>query len=164
MRRALLVFLMMAWPAAVRADAIMPFEGECPPGTERGIQNHSEACIPMACEDDGDCGSGASCVTYCVCMADREFTNDGRVVYAEPRIMNVQVGLCRDGRECAEGEATDRRQCEPDDETPAFDSAGHRWTGEPHPNAGCAGCAIPRSRGAVPLSLLGLALLLWRRR
>ncbi|MGE0787713.1 MAG: hypothetical protein AB7S26_18705 [Sandaracinaceae bacterium] len=151
-------------PALACADAIEPFDGECPPGTDRGIEHHSEACIPRSCEDDGACGSGASCNTLCTCRAMRTLHSDGRVAYDPPREMEVEIALCRPDGTCADGQVASRKQCEPDDETPAFDRERHRWTRVSHPG-GCAGCAVPRgSRGGAGVVGLALAVALWRAR
>lgn len=47
-------------PSLARADAIMHFESECSPGSRLGISNHTEACVPIACEHDAARGAGAS--------------------------------------------------------------------------------------------------------
>ncbi len=136
----------------------MPFEGDCPPGSDKRIVNHAQACVPRACVDDDACGRGAECVTLCVCRGEREVRIDGRVVYPEPRMIEMEVGLCQADGTCGEDTPTERRQCEPDEATPAFDPATHRWTERPHPTAGCSGCAIPRSSGPRGPGLGGLAL------
>jgi len=169
---AFLVCALAATPVA-SADAIMPFDGECFPGSRRAISNHAEACIPNECASDDDCGDDAHCETLCVCRAERTFTNDGRVVYAEPRTEVVEVGLCDAQGACAEGDVAERRQCEPDADTPAFDRERHRWTGETHvassggsPSGGsCAGCAVPADAplGTPAAGLVALlGLLGWR--
>lgn len=164
MRVLLVVVAITSVTAVAAADAIMPFEGECPPGLERGIRDHSEACIPLVCGDGRRCPMGSSCQTLCVCRAEREFTNDGRVVYDEPRRMVVEVGLCDASGACDEGDVGVRRQCEPGSATPAFDPRAHRWTGEPH-TGGCAGCAVPGPRASAPPAFIVLlALLALRRR
>lgn len=132
MSHRLLVALLLLAPATASADAIMRFDGECFPGSRRGIEHHSEACIPIACQGDGECGDGARCETLCVCRAEREFRSNGRVVYPEPRRMVVEVGLCDASGACAEGDVSSRRQCEPTEDTPAFDRRMHRWTRQPH--------------------------------
>jgi uncharacterized protein (TIGR03382 family) len=154
--------LLLALPTFAHADAIMPFDGECPPGSEIGISNHAEACIPKQCESDGDCGSGASCATLCVCRAEREFTSDGRVVYPEPVRRVVEVSLCSDDGACAEGDVASRKQCEPDDDTPAWDRASHRWTAQPHRATGCAGCDASGTGAGGALALCAL-IALWLR-
>lgn len=187
LHRVLLALLVLA-PAAARADAIMPFDGACFPGARRGISNHAEACIPIECQSDADCGDGARCQTLCTCRAEREFRGEGRVIYPEPVTRVVEVGFCDPDGRCAEGDRSDRRQCEPVDDTPAFDRASHRWTGQPHvassgegegeddddappgeasPTGGsCAGCAVPRARtaGGIGLLLVLLGLAATRRR
>jgi len=168
----LVLLILLTVPAYASADAIMPFEGECFPGSRRGMSNHAEACIPIVCEQDAACGEGASCVTLCVCRAEREFTSNGRVVYDEPRREVVEVGLCDEQGACAEGDTAERRQCEPNLDTPAFDRDAHRWTGQSHPSGAgvsgaCGGCAVPgRGQGwpwAGALGLAGVALWLGRR-
>lgn len=151
--------LLCVLPALARADAIMPFEGECPPGSGRGIRNHAEACIPTACAGDRDCGEGASCVALFECWADRDFY-DGR----RPEPLGTRptvIGLCDAEHRCAEGECRERRQCEPTGDTPAWDRAGHRWTGETH--VAPSGCSVGRA-GSGGLLLLVAALLLAGRR
>lgn len=131
-----LIVLLLILPAAVaQADAIMPFDGECPPGLRVGVRNHSEACIPRTCVADTDCGAGASCVTLCTCRAPREFRSRGRRLLPEPVTEVVEVGLCDASGACDEGEVAERKQCEPDAATPAFDPRRHVWTGESHPTS-----------------------------
>lgn len=176
MTRRLLFALLLVLPAAARADAIMPFDGACFPGSRRGISNHAEACIPLECQADADCGEGARCQTLCTCRAEREFRGEGRVIYPEPVTRVVEIGFCDAAGACAEGEVSERRQCEPTADTPAFDRGTHRWTGQPHvasvtgeggggdedappgeasPAGGsCAGCAVPRGRSAGAVGLL----------
>ena len=164
MRALLVIVAVTSVTGIAAADAIMPFEGECPPGLELGISGHAEACIPIDCGAGRSCPLGSSCQTLCVCRAEREFTNDGRVVYDEPRRMVVEVGLCDASGACAEGDAAERRQCEPNGATPAFDRPAHRWTGEPH-EGGCAGCAVPGPRPGAPLGVAAvLALIAFMRR
>jgi hypothetical protein len=153
------VLLLLVVPVLAHADAIIPFEGECPPGSAIGISNHAEACIPKQCESDGDCGSGATCVTLCVCRAEREFTSDGRVVYPEPVRRVVEIGLCAADGTCVEGDVSSRKQCEPEDDTPAWDRASHRWTAQPHRSTGCAGCDASGGGVGVVLALGAIAAL-----
>lgn len=173
----LALFLSLA-PAAASADVIMPFDGECFPGSQRGIQQHRRACIPLECEADVDCGEGAACETLCTCRAPRTSRSNGRIVYEEPRTEVVEVGFCDRSGGCAEGAVSSRRQCEPVDPTPAYDRERHRWTGESHvpsesaqgqtsPSGGaCAGCAVPRTNRplATPALFAMLAFSFWVRR
>lgn len=190
--RVLLALVLLA-PASASADAIMPFDGDCFPGSRRGISNHAEACIPIVCESDGECGEGARCRTLCTCSAEREFRSNGRIVYPEPVRRVVEIGFCDAAGACAEGTVGSRRQCEPTADTPAFDRAAHRWTGQTHvasadrtddeeeeeleaeeeesgpgeasPSGGaCAGCAVPRSRAPSALVLAVAGLALLARR
>jgi MYXO-CTERM domain-containing protein len=99
-----------------------------------------------------------------VCRAEREITGDGRVIYAEPQRRVVQIGVCDASGACAEGEVAERRQCEPNGETEAFNPSDHRWTGAPY-RGGCGGCASAGARRDVPLGLLAaVALFAWTRR
>ncbi|MBX3268778.1 MAG: hypothetical protein KF729_00870 [Sandaracinaceae bacterium] len=162
----------LALPCAARADAIMPFDGECFPGSRRGISGHAEACIPIACASDAECGDGARCATLCVCRAEREVQEHR--FEPEPVRRVVEIGLCDGSGGCAEGEVASRRQCEPVEDTPAFDRTSRRWTAVSHPggagarrdgtggapregpgaNGGsCAGCAVPARQGGGPLAL-----------
>ncbi|UJR82385.1 hypothetical protein [Sandaracinus amylolyticus] len=138
MRAAIAVLVSIAWVGVAHADAIMPFDGECPPGLREGISGHAEACIPIACSSDAECGSDAACRDVHECFAPREFTSDGRVVYETPVVRDVVVGACRADRTCAEGECRSRRQCEPTDDTPAWDPRMRRWTGETHRGSTCS--------------------------
>jgi uncharacterized protein (TIGR03382 family) len=160
---AMQLLLVLLVPALAYADAIMPFEGECPPGSEIGVSNHSEACIPKRCEDDGACGAGATCVTLCTCRAEREFTSDGRIVYPEPVRREVEVSLCSPEGACAEGTVSSRKQCEPEDDTPAWDRAAHRWTAQPHRSTGCAGCDASGGGAGLALAFLALVAFALRR-
>jgi len=154
----LLVFLVLVAlaPSTAFADAIMPFEGECPPGTRRGISGHAESCIPIVCTSDAQCGSDAECVTLCICMAPRPDYGSGRVEVVDPPIVDTEIGFCTPAGGCAEGRADERRQCEPESSTPAF--ANHRWTGESHSNSGCH--AAPDAGHASPAAGFALVLLL----
>lgn len=160
MRELLVALVITSATGVAAADAIMPYEGECPPGLELGITGHAEACIPIQCGAGRSCPSGSRCQTLCVCRAEREFTGDGRVVYDEPRRAVVEVGLCDASGACAEGEVAQRRQCEPSGATEAFDRGTHRWTGEPYTGGGCAGCAVPGPRPGAPLGIAALLALL----
>lgn len=148
--------------STARADAISPFDGECPPGSQKGVVSHSEACIPLACQSDAQCGAGASCQTICVCNAERELTSDGRVVYPEPIRRVVEVGPCDVRGQCVEGEAAQRKQCEPNEATDAFDRMSHRWTGRPYVHA--SGCSVSRSPATSVGAWVIAALVLVRRR
>ncbi|MCB9598727.1 MAG: hypothetical protein H6719_38785 [Sandaracinaceae bacterium] len=109
------------------------------------------------------------------------------MVYAEPRREVVEIGLCNAQGACAEGDVSERRQCEPIEDSTAFDRARHRWTGQPHavveptpeqapddgeddhppgetsPSGGsCAGCAVPAgSPSGLGLLAAAGALGLW---
>lgn len=154
MRILLAALALWVVPGAARADAISPFEGECPPGLDRGIAGHAEVCAPRACELDAQCGDGAACREIHECWAEREVSNER--VEGTHRAQIV-VGACQGGR-CAEADARchTRRQCEPTGATPAWDATGRRWTGEPHVAHAC-GCGVG-GRPAAPLGLLGAAL------
>lgn len=162
---AFLVCALAAAPVA-SADAITLYDGECFPGSRMGVSNHSGACIPIACQSDADCGDGAHCEALCVCRAERTFEYDGRVMLDEPVTRVVEVGLCDAQGACAEGDVAERRQCEPDEDTPAFDREQHRWTGEPHVASGsCASCSVPSDAplGTPAVGLIALlGLLGWR--
>jgi hypothetical protein len=132
-----IVALLCLAPALARADSIEPFEGECPPGSGRGLRHHAEVCIPTACGGDRDCGEGARCVPVFECWADRP-EESGREVPATPRLVPTVVATCDADRRCAEGDCRERRQCEPTDDTPAWNRAEHRWTGRPHEGGGCS--------------------------
>lgn len=147
-------------PALAHADAIEPFDGDCPPGLSRAIRNHAEACVPTACAVDRDCGPGATCEAVFECWADRPFTG-GRLPASPDDVRPTVVGACDEGRHCAEGSCSERRQCEPTESTPAWDRAGHRWTETPYV-APPTGCSVGR-RGGGGLLLLVAALLLARR-
>jgi hypothetical protein len=45
----------------VRAGAIMPVEGDCPPELDVAIAGHAEVCSPRACTADVQCGARAKC-------------------------------------------------------------------------------------------------------
>ena len=156
----LAVIAALAIPAAAEADVILPFVGDCPPGARLGIASHAEACIPQTCTEDVDCDDGAFCQTLCTCMAEREVRDNGRLVLPEPMLVVMEVGLCDAAGECAEGTVSQRRQCEPVEQTPAFDRSSHRWTGEPHPQSSCLGCATSSQRGGVG-ALLAVMLVLF---
>jgi hypothetical protein len=156
----LFVALLCLLPALASADEIPPFEGECPPGSGRGIRDHAEACVPSACAGDGDCGEGARCVAVFECWAERA-EEEAPVVRPTPRLVPMVVGACDAERRCAEGACRERRQCEPSADTPAWDRAAHRWTGEPH--VGPSGCSAGRSGGGVSWSLAVLLVVVGRR-
>ncbi len=168
MRSVWITLLLLGLASSARADAIVPFEGECPPGLQRAIVGHAEACAPIGCEDDRACGPGASCQSLCVCRAEREFTSDGRVMYPQPIRRVVEVGLCDAAGRCAEGDVAHRKQCEPNDATAAFDRARHAWTGRPYEPSGCSIALGSRSSGAwlslLAISLLAISIVVRRRR
>jgi hypothetical protein len=168
-------------PSLATADAIMPFDGVCPPGLESAISSasHSEVCAPSRCANDAECGRGAACRAVHECWAEGEIV--GR--FGQRRRGQRVVGLCGADQQCAEAGATcqTRRQCEPTAPTPAWDPAQRRWTGvshpgppreEPGPTVGAAAASAPAesggcsaahgSRGLVPMLLL-LAALAWHR-
>ena len=153
MRAIVVACLVFGVASVASADAIMPYEGECPPGLEKQIVHHSETCVPIDCGSGRSCPSGSSCETLCVCRAEQEFTSDGRVIYAEPQRRIVEIGLCDASGHCAEGDVGERRQCEPSGETAAFDPAGHRWTRTPY-RGGCGGCASAGAPRGAPLGFL----------
>ncbi|WP_157068925.1 MYXO-CTERM sorting domain-containing protein [Sandaracinus amylolyticus] len=138
MRARLALVIAIAWTDVARADAIIPFEGECPPGLRIGVSGHAESCVPIACSSDAECGRGAACREVHECFAPRRFTSDGRVIYDTPVMREVVVGSCGGDRTCAEGECRTRRQCEPTDDTPAWDPRMRRWTGETHRSGTCS--------------------------
>jgi hypothetical protein len=154
-----IVALLCLVPALARADAIEPFEGACPPGSGRGIRHHAEVCVPAACAGDRDCGEGAGCVAVFECWADRP-EEDGRVVLPTPRLVPTVIGVCDAERRCAEGDCRERRQCEPTEDTPAWDRAEHRWTRRPHEGSGCS---VGRGGSGLPWALAALLLALGRR-
>jgi hypothetical protein len=156
----LAVSLLWLLPALAHADSIDPFPGECPPGSGRGIRDHAEACIPAACAGDRDCGEGASCVALFECWADRPHSG-GRLADSPTVMRPTVIGLCDEGRHCAEGSCSERRQCEPTRDTEAFDRATHGWTGRPY--VAPSGCSASRasSGGLVVVSAM---VLLARRR
>jgi MYXO-CTERM domain-containing protein len=158
--RSVLLAVVMA-PTPALADAIAPFDGECPPGLVEGIEGHAEACIPRSCVRDEECGGGAVCRDVPECWAPREWWG-GRVRLETPEMRDTVIGACRADGTCEEGRCVTRRQCEPSGSTPAWDPAVRRWTGQPHPRSACSvGHGGPRP-GA--LALLGLALALARLR
>ena len=148
-----------------RADAIEPFEGACPPGLRLGESGHAEVCEAISCTSDAQCGDGAACRPVSECWAPREVSpSDGRLA-DDLVVRDVVIGLCAANGTCAEGRCATRRQCEPTASTEAWDSSGHRWTGQPYH----AGCAIdPSSPGSwdagAGLASLGLGLLVVARR
>jgi hypothetical protein len=156
-----LVVALVLTSSVARADAIVPFEGACPPGLRLGESGHAEVCQPMACTTDADCGERAACRPIAECWAPREVSpSDGRV--ANDMVMrDVVIGLCAADGTCREGQCSTRRQCEPVASTEAWDPAGHRWTGQPY-HAGCAATLSPRSAPSgtwtFGLATLGLAL------
>lgn len=155
----------MTITSIARADAIMPFEGDCPPGLDRAIASHSEVCRPRACTSDAQCGSGAACREIAECWAPRPFSpSDGREENDE--VMRDQViGLCAAGNACAEGHCETRRQCEPTERTDAWDPAARRWTAEPY-RAPSVGCVASPAHRSWPLAwvAIGAALTARRRR
>lgn len=153
---ALTVVLVLSWCSLARADAIEPFEGECPPGLDEGISHHAEVCSPRACSTDAQCGAHAACRAIAECWAPRETSpSDGRV--ADDTVLRDQViGLCTPAGTCAEGHCATRRQCEPTVSTEAWDPTSRSWTGMPY-HSGCA--VTPGARGgAAGWLVLGLAL------
>ena len=161
---ALVMFALTSFGAAslARADAIMPFEGGCPPGLRIGISGHAERCLPITCASDGECGRGAVCREVHECFAPRPYHGNGRVYIEEPELRDTVVGACAADRSCAEGTCRTRRQCEPTGATPAWDRGTRRWTGEPHQSASCT--VAHGARGSATLCVvLAMLALGWRR-
>lgn len=144
-----------------RADAILPFEGDCPPGLRRGIVNHAEACVPTECGGVGTCPRGSECRELGECWAPRTFEFDGRVRLREPETRDVVVGRCDAMGRCTEGTCRTRRRCEPVGATPAWDPVRREWTRQPHRSGGCAVASTPVVTGST-LAWLMLALALCR--
>lgn len=158
-----LASLGLAAPAS--ADAIMPFDGACPPGLERAIRDHAEVCSPAACRTSHDCPEGSSCATLFECWASRSVSHD-RSADAEPVTMEVPVGPCGDDHHCSEGVCRERRQCEPTDATAAWNRSERRWTREAYvASSGCNAGSRTRHVGASTplLALLAFGLLTIRR-
>lgn len=116
--------------SVARADAIGISTGSCPPGLRHGVVHHSDACTPIDCTTDADCGEGAACHEIVECMVEEtRQTLDGRVVLAEPVRVWIAHGLCDAAHACADGRCQSRHQCEPTSASAAWDPAGQRWTG-----------------------------------
>jgi MYXO-CTERM domain-containing protein len=163
--RLAVALFVIAVPTIANADAIVPFEGECPPGLVRGMADHAEGCFPRACTSDAECGAGAACREIRECWAPREHWG-GRVRLEQPEMRDTMVGLCaRDGT-CAEGQCRARRQCEPTAPTPAWSPEQRRWTGQPHPPRGLCSVGVPSSEGdgVLAIAVLALATIALRRR
>jgi hypothetical protein len=149
------VALLVLLPGAAHADAIMPIDGDCPPGLEKTIRDHAEACVPRSCEDG--CGWGADCNTVPKCFATRPVPVHR--FSQETRPARIVVGLCDAERRCADEDARcrDVRQCEPDDPTPAWNARTHEWTGARHESSGL--CAAGRGRGSSLALIAGVIAL-----
>lgn len=166
MRIATLLTLLsaLASPSLALADAIAPFDGECPPGLDRGEQGHAEACIPRACSTDADCGSGAACREIRECWAPRPDWGDGRLPVDEPTMRDMVIGLCAADGTCAEGHCDARRQCEPTAHTDAWDAERRAWTQVPYsrPLFGCSASGAAGS--SIVLLVVGAAIVSIRQR
>ncbi len=109
MRIALL--LVLVTPTLVAADAIMPLPSgtTCAAGSEIGISNHAEACIPINCTEADNCPDGSSCVVLCTCQAERErYQRDGSRYTAVE-----EIGRCNASEECDDGDVARRSECQP---------------------------------------------------
>jgi hypothetical protein len=161
---ALLVVGPIALPATAHADAIMPFDGACPPGLERAIRNHAEVCSPAACRTGRDCPEGSSCETLFECWAERTVSG-GRRADEEAHVAEIPIGPCAEGRHCGEGVCRERRQCEPTEATPAWNRSERRWTREAYvASSGCSAGAARGGSSAPMLMLLALGLVLRKSR
>jgi hypothetical protein len=165
-----LAFSLALWSvtaSVARADAITPFEGDCPPGLVVEISGHAEVCAPRACSTDVQCGARAACREIGECWAPREVSPSGGQIFDDMVMRDVPIGLCGAGGSCAEGRCATRRQCEPTIATDAWDPAARRWTAEPY-HAPLLSCAAAVHRRPFPLALLAIigALLgtAWRHR
>ena len=167
MRIALL--LVLVTPTLVAADAIMPLPpGACPVGSEVGIRNHAEACIPIDCTEADRCPDGSSCVALCTCRAERERYGRGG-----PYTAVEEIGRCNASGECEEGDVFRRSECQPSQEAPATMSArmepatmesatpGTRASSSPTSEEESGGCS---AAGTVPAFGLVALLLFVRRR
>lgn len=133
MRFALL--LVLASSSLASADAIQPLIGECAIGSETGVRNHAEVCIPINCTQTNACPTGSHCVELCTCWAERE--HYGRM--PEPRMIDTEIGRCNASGACDEGRVVQRKECQPDEAvTPTMDpatmSAEPEPTMDPEPN------------------------------
>lgn len=163
MRPLLLAFALFFAPRAAHADAIMPFDGACPPGLERAVRDHAEVCSPAVCRSGHDCPEGASCESLFQCWAERPVTS-GRLADEAPHVVEMPIGPCAEGHHCSEGVCRERRQCEPTESTAAWDRRERRWTREAY--VASSGCSVGGRRGGLaPLALLlALSVLLRRPR
>jgi|GEM_PF-3364311 len=153
-----------ALTAQADADAIMPFDGACPPGLEHAIRNHAEVCSPAVCRTGHDCATGSSCETLFECWAPRSVTG-GRRADEEAHSVNMPIGPCAEGHHCSEGVCRERRQCEPTEVTAAWNRSERRWTREAY--VASSGCSVGarHGRSSAPLLMtLALGLLLRRPR
>ena len=170
MRIALL--LVLVTPTLVAADAIMPLPpGACPVGSEVGIRDHAEACIPIDCTEADRCPDGSSCVALCTCRAERERYGRGG-----PYTAVEEIGRCNASGECEEGDVFRRSECQPSPDAPptmeaTMESTTMEATMEPAP--GMQASATPTTEeesggcsaaGTVPAFGFAALLLFMRRR
>lgn len=98
-----LLAVLLAVPAAGRADAIGPPPTDCPAGSTAVDFCHGPAtCRTATCEDDADCGSGMTCSEQALCT--REHCCSGRccaIDCGEPPTTYTHVeGPCSAGDTC----------------------------------------------------------------
>ena len=175
MRILVLVSLLSLASSLAAADAIMPYPGDCPPGAEKRVVNHAEACVPMNCTQTDTCPSGSHCVPLCTCWAERE--HYGRM--PTPIMRDTEIGRCDASGACDEGRVVHRKECQPDTEATGRGASMEATMSEPSPmeetpatpeettmeaastDAEGGGCS---AAGGAPLLGFGALLLLRRRR
>lgn len=158
-----LPFVLLATMLAsrVRADVVAPVA--CPPGLViRG--GHDRECWPRTCNNDSECGDGATCRSVARCIVTRQ-VHEGDSPDTVSR--DVDQGPCVGDACGGGGSCRTFMRCEPREETPSF--VDGRWTGVPYEApAASSGCAIGAvETRAAPLWILGavwLVVLRTRRR
>ncbi len=128
------------------ADSISVEPEDCPTGSA-GVTSHCGAeCAPLPCKVDGDCRDKKVCRPTKLCIEKGERPGCGRVPDQIKYPYQVVHGECPSGGKCGKGTCEEARRC------------------VPPPLLSCEGCHVGGASGAWLFPLLGLALLLLRRR
>jgi hypothetical protein len=126
MRATLVVLVWLASIGVARADAVMPFDGPCPPGLTPSPSHTGGVCTPRQCGPGvrAACPTGSTCRSFGECVAMRTRSWRTGTYQVEER-----VGLCDAQGQCAEGRCNRVHQCEPTAPSRAWDRAAHEWRG-----------------------------------
>ena len=106
-----MVFILLAFARAGRADVLPPQKGTCPDGAKIRMSHEGQACVPTTCFLDSECTNGKVCKEHSLCIekrrtasgtdeiADTSCPKDGTCAYP---------AACRTENRCVEGSIVQR--------------------------------------------------------